>query len=81
MAASSFLAFSTCAGLLATGMPAVDLAARGSRVEWPKVAIDDAAIGRMAARHLIERGYRRFAALNVSKSGLAWLRVAGFVEC
>ncbi len=32
--------------------------------EWPVVTVDDVAVGRMAAEHLIERGLRHFAVLT-----------------
>lgn len=47
--------------LAARGVPAVDLSDRGPPVGLPRVNSDDWLIGRMAADHLLERGYRQFA--------------------
>ena len=66
--------------LLATGIPAVDLGEPNPADPWPAVAVDEPAIGRMAARHLIERGYRRFAAVDVSQGRRSAARVQGFVD-
>ena len=66
--------------LLAMGIPAVDLGEPKPTVPWPAVAVDEPAIGRMAARHLLERGYRRFAAVDVSQGERTAARVRGFVD-
>jgi AraC-like DNA-binding protein len=67
-------------GLLATGIPAVDLGEPAPAAPWPAVPVDEPAIGRMAARHLVERGYRRFAAVDVSQGRRSAARVRGFVD-
>lgn len=66
--------------LLAMGIPAVDLGEPDPAVPWPAVAVDEPAIGRMAARHLIERGYRRFAAVKMGQTSRSVARVQGFVD-
>lgn len=49
------------AHLAARNVPTVDLSDRGPPAGPPRVNSDDAAIGRLAADHLLERGYRQFA--------------------
>lgn len=44
-----------------TGLPAVDLSAARLVPDLPWVETDDEAIARLAADHLIERGFKRFA--------------------
>lgn len=44
----------------ATGLPAVELRATTLGRHRPFVGVDNAAVGRRVAEHLIERGYRRF---------------------
>jgi LacI family transcriptional regulator len=47
--------------VLRTGIPAVDLNDQVKSVGLPQIHSDHAAIARMAADHLIERGFRHFA--------------------
>ena len=49
------------AHLAARKVPTIDLSDRGPPVGLPRVNSDDRLIGRVAADHLIERGYRHFA--------------------
>lgn len=44
-----------------TGLPTVDVSAARLVPELPWVETDDAEIARLAAKHLLERGFRRFA--------------------
>lgn len=53
-----------------TGVPLVELTDRLGQSAWPQVRSDDEAIGRLAAEHLIERGFHRFAFCGFS--GEAW---------
>lgn len=53
-----------------TGVPLVELTDRHGHSDLPHVRSDDAAIGRMAAEHLIERGFQRFAFCGFK--GEAW---------
>lgn len=53
-----------------TGVPLVEVTDRRGGVEMPQVRSDDAAIGRMGADHLLERGFRRFAFCGYK--GEAW---------
>jgi LacI family transcriptional regulator len=45
----------------AMGVPVVDLNDQHDDLGLPRIHSDDAAIGRLAAQHLIERGFRQFA--------------------
>ena len=47
--------------IAALGVPAVDLSAGRLLPEVPMLEIDEAAVGRMAAEHFLERGFRHFA--------------------
>ena len=44
-----------------TGVPLVEVTDRHGETKLPQVRSNDAAIGRMAANHLLERGFQRFA--------------------
>ena len=48
-------------GLRATGLPVIDVSAALEQLVFPRVATDAEAAAEIAARHLIERGLRRFA--------------------
>lgn len=49
------------AAILSAGLAAVDLTHRRAPFGLPRIVSDDAAIGRLAAEHLIGRGYRSLA--------------------
>lgn len=49
------------AALRQTGRPVVDVSAERDASEFPRVSVDNAAVARLAAEHLIARGLRRFA--------------------
>ncbi len=55
-----------------TGVPLVELTDRHGESLLPQVRSDDAAIGRMGAEHLLERGFNRFAFCGFSRE--AWSR-------
>ncbi len=58
------------------GIPAVNTSARAS----PScVNLDDAAVGRVGAAHLIDRGFRHMAFASVINTAYADVRAAGFV--
>lgn len=63
-----------------SGRPAVSLASRFDDPLLPQVWHDEAAIGRMAAEHLIRRGYRRFGWFGDDHSASSQRRRAGFVR-
>jgi LacI family transcriptional regulator len=66
--------------VLALGPPAVDIGRHGPAAKWPAPAIDERAIGRMAARHLLERGYKRFAAIELSGTWRTASQIEAFGE-
>jgi LacI family transcriptional regulator len=49
------------AALRRTGLPVVDVSAERDASEFPRVSVDNAAVARLAAEHLVARGFRRFA--------------------
>jgi LacI family transcriptional regulator len=51
-------------------IPVVDLNEQLGGMEIPQISNDHAAVGRMAAKHLLERGFRRFAFLG--HAGYPW---------
>ncbi len=53
-----------------TGLPAVDVLGVVRVAGVPLVHVDDAAVARLAAEHLIERGFRQYGCLAVK--GLGW---------
>ena len=66
--------------LVARGVPVVDVSDRRPAVaDLPRVNSDDDAIGRMAADHLWERGYRHFAFCGFAGERWSDCRRAGFV--
>lgn len=62
-----------------TGLPVVDMLGVAPQPGIPVVHPDDRAVGRLAAEHLLERGFRHFGYCGV---GAAWARgpCEGFVE-
>ena len=64
--------------LRARGIPLVCLSGFDPLPEIPLVNHDDAAIGAMAADHLVGKGYRRFAYVDNPAAVNAALRLAGF---
>lgn len=67
--------------LRASGMPTVNLSnAAGPISEMGNVLSDDLAVGRMAGRHLLSRGYRQFLGLGVSGVQYGTERLQGFTE-
>jgi LacI family transcriptional regulator len=49
------------AALRRTGLPVVDVSAERYASEFPRVSVDNAAVARLAARHLLDKGFRHFA--------------------
>lgn len=62
------------------GIPAVNLSAALRDSPVPRVSLDDYAVGRVAAEHLGERGFRRFAHYATTGRWYAQQREAGFVD-
>ncbi|MEE9602325.1 MAG: substrate-binding domain-containing protein [Thermoguttaceae bacterium] len=61
-----------------SGVPAVNVYMNSLVESLPKVGIDIEAAGRMAAEHLIARGYRNFAYLGHSRDRASQLQLAGY---
>ena len=49
------------AALRRTGLPVVDVSAERFASEFPRVSVDNAAVARLAAEHLLGKGFRNFA--------------------
>jgi LacI family transcriptional regulator len=49
------------AALRRTGLPVVDVSAERFASEFPRVSVDNAAVARLAAEHLMAKGFRHFA--------------------
>jgi LacI family transcriptional regulator len=64
----------------ATRKPVVELFANRSSSEFPRIVPDDAAVGRMAARHFLERGFRHFAYFGVPWMNWSRERERGFQD-
>jgi LacI family transcriptional regulator len=64
----------------ATGVPLVELTDRGQDLGFPHVWSDDAAIGKLAAEHLLERGFRNFGFCGFKGEAWSDRRETGFVE-
>lgn len=65
---------------LAAGVPVVDMAAAQPQVDVPRVLLDEVAIGRMAAAHFVERGFRHFAFCSAYDHYALEDRLRGFRE-
>jgi LacI family transcriptional regulator len=63
-----------------TGKPVVELFESRAHSEFPRVLPDDVALGRLAARHFLERGFRNFAFFGVPWMLWSREREAGFRE-
>lgn len=68
----------TLAAVERLGVPVVDTWVQPWAAALPRAEPDNVAIGALAARHLLERGFRQFAFVGVT--GIRWsdLRAAGF---
>lgn len=63
-----------------TGVPLVEVTDRHGEADLPHVRSDDKAIGRIAAHHLLERGFKRFAFCGFSNEAWSQRREEGFVQ-
>ena len=63
-----------------TGVPFVELTDRKGATELPQVRSNDAAIGRMGAEHLLERGFERFGFCGYTGEAWSKRREDAFVE-
>jgi len=64
--------------LVATGIPVVDVLGVVPALPFPLVHVDNIAIAAMAAEHLLERGFRRFAFFGIEGENWSEQRYAGF---
>ena len=62
-------------------IPVVNISSAIKRLALPRVTTDQEAIGATAARHLMERGFTRFAFLGVEGLWFSHLRQRGFTDC
>lgn len=62
------------------GVPIVDLTESRPRIQIPRVCVDNAAIGRMAARHFLDRGFRHFAYVHRWELGVGRRRRDAFLQ-
>jgi LacI family transcriptional regulator len=58
-----------------TGLPVVDVSAERFASEFPRVSVDNAAVARLAAEHLLAKGFRHFAFCG--DSHFLWARQRG----
>jgi len=63
-----------------TRVPLVEVTDRHGNVKLPQVRSNDVAIGRMAAEHLIERGFKRFAFCGFKGEAWSKRREDAFVD-
>ena len=61
-------------------IPAINLSTAMRHSPVPRVMMDNYAVGRMAAEHLLELGFRRLAYYGVRGAWFSELREAGFVD-
>lgn len=61
-------------------IPAVSITNSESEIRFPSSVSDDFAVGRIAAEHLIERGFRNFAYCGSSETLWSRQRLVGFRE-
>jgi LacI family transcriptional regulator len=66
--------------VLAAGVPVVDLSIIREEVPLPRVVGDQHFIGRLAAEHFLERGFRHFACFSTTNDAVTRLRLRGFSE-
>ncbi|HXG10337.1 MAG TPA: DNA-binding transcriptional regulator [Gemmataceae bacterium] len=57
----------TARAVRATGLPAVDLRGRVPGLGLPRVGVDNRVLARLAAEHLLERGFRRFGFCGIPR--------------
>ena len=63
------------AALRRTGLPVVDVSAERYASEFPRVSVDNAAVARLAAEHLLGKGFRHLA--YVGDPAFLWARQRG----
>ena len=68
----------TARRIIAAGVPAVDLTIERPDIELPRSISDHPAIGRLAAKHFLDRGFANFAWFSSGTSHVHDLRRRGF---
>jgi LacI family transcriptional regulator len=63
------------------GLPAVDLYGGLPGLKIPTIRSDENVVGRLAAEHLLERGFRQFAFCGYNGTDWSDMRKAGFEQC
>ncbi|MBI9020845.1 MAG: DNA-binding transcriptional regulator [Verrucomicrobia bacterium] len=66
--------------LAGKGIPVVTTSCPSEEIPFPAVTFDDAAIGKMAAEHLLEHNLDRFAFIGPKEWGYSIARCNGFIE-
>jgi LacI family transcriptional regulator len=66
--------------ILASGLPAVEISQMRSDINLPRVEGDSEMIGRLAAEHFLERGFRNFAWASMLDDILSAERCRGFTN-
>ncbi len=66
--------------LVQTGRPVVSISSTITDLPFPTIDIDHHSVGRLAAEHLLELGYRTFAFLGSATAGFSLEREAGFSD-
>jgi LacI family transcriptional regulator len=61
-----------------TGVPVVDLSGNLPEFRFPRIRSDEEAVGRLAAEHLLERGFKNFAFCGFNGTDWSDLRRANF---
>lgn len=61
-------------------VPIVDLSESRPDIELPRVTVNNEEVGRMAARHFLDRGHRHFAFIHRWEMGVSRRRLAGFQD-
>ena len=67
--------------ILGSGLPAVEISMVRNDIQLPRVEGDNLLIGRMAAEHFLERGFRHFAWAPFLDDVVNAERERGFTEC
>lgn len=63
-----------------TGVPVIDLSGSLPESSFPQIRSDEAAVGRLAAEHLLERGFKNFAFCGFNGTDWSDLRRASFEQ-
>jgi LacI family transcriptional regulator len=66
--------------IAAVGVPTIDVLGVVDGLPFPIVHVDDEAIGRAGAEHLLDQGYRRFAFLGIRDENWSDRRARSFVR-